>query len=222
MPTYGDMQARIADELANDGAITVAQIKNAIQTAIRDYQGEGFWFNEKIGTFPTVAGQEFYTSADFADIPSIISIAAMRRLGNGEVIGPIEGVSNKMIEDVQDGTVTGDPRLYSRFENKIRLYPIPVGVLTVRISYIATLASLSADGDSNAWTDDCEEMIRQAAKKRICLDVLQNDEGAARCAAMEKAAYDGIRKENRLRQPQQYLRADYPFFANRFGFLRGV
>ena len=210
MATYLDMRNRIADELANDGDITAAQINNAIKDSIKDYEADGFWFNQKVATFSTVAAQELYGAAALADIPNMVRISSMRiPLTDG--IGSIEGVANETIEDVQDGSVTGTPRLYSRFENQIRLYPIPDAVQSIKVSYIYKLAELSADGDDNAWTSDCEELIRQAAKKRLCANILLSDEMAARYAVFEKQAYDGVRKENRLREPQQYLRADLPF-----------
>lgn len=220
MATYADMRARIADELANDGDITSAQINNAIQSAIRNYEAEGFWFNQKVATFSTVSGQEYYDSAALADIPDMVTIYAMRIMGSGSGVAPIAGIDNETIEDSQDGTVTGEPRFYTRFENKIRLFPIPSAVYSVRVSYVYKLAALVNDTDSNAWTNECEELIRQAAKKRLCLDILLADDMAARCAMMEKAAYDDVRKENRLRSPQQTLRADLPFSRRYFGYSR--
>lgn len=210
MATYVEMRNRIADELANDGDITAAQIGYAIKDSIKDYEAEGFWFNQKVATFSTVVAQELYGAAALADIPNMVRISSMR-IPLTEGIGGIEGVANETIEDVQDGSVTGTPRIYSRFENQIRLYPIPDAVQSIKVSYIYKLAELSADGDQNAWTTDCEEMIRQAAKKRLCANILLSDEMAGRYAVFEKQAYDGVRRENRLRQPQQYLRADLPF-----------
>jgi hypothetical protein len=221
MATYVDMRNRIADELANDGDITAAQINNAIKDSIKDYEADGFWFNQKVATFSTVAAQELYGAAALADIPNMVRISSMR-IPLTEGIGSIEGVANETIEDVQDGSVTGTPRLYSRFENQIRLYPIPEAVQSIKVSYIYKLAELSADGDNNAWTSDCEELIRQAAKKRLCANILLSDEMAARYAVFEKQAYDGVRKENRLREPQQYLRADLPFGRPFYDYTRRV
>lgn len=221
MGTYADMRARIADELANDGAITTAQINNAIQSSIADYEGEGFWFNEAVATFSTVASQELYTASDLSDIPNIIRILSMRVANSGAYTSYINGVENDTIEEVQDGSVKGAPIYYSRFANQIRLYPIPTSAQVIKISYTNRLPTLVNDSDTNAWTETCEELIRQAAKKRLCLDILQNDEGAARCAVLEKTAYEGIRKENRLRQPQQFLRTNVPSSRRTFNINAG-
>lgn len=215
MSTYGAMQTRIADELVNDGDITTAQIKNAIQTAIADYAGEQFWFNETVGTFSTVASQELYTSVALSDIPTIIKILSLRIANTGSYATYINGVTNDTIEDMQDGTLFGQPRFYSRFANKIRLYPIPDAVYSMKISYISTLTALSADADTNAWMTDGEEVIRQAAKKRLATDILADDALAQRCAVMEDKAYDGLRMENRNRRSQQLMRTE---IANRRTF----
>lgn len=221
MATYGAMQTRIADELVNDGDITTAQIQNAIQSTIADYAGEPFWFNEAVTTFSTVANQELYTSTDLAAIPNIIKIISMRIPGSGGYANYIPGITNDQIEDIQDGTLFGQPDYYSRFANKIRLFPIPDAVYTIKISYIATLSTLSADSDTNAWTEDAEEVIRQGAKKRLAADILHSDEIASRCAAMEAKAYEGLRMENRNRRPQQFLRTELPLTRRTFNIYNG-
>jgi len=208
MTTYAVMRSRIADELVNDGDISTSQINNAIQSAIADYAGEQFWFNEAVGTFSTVSSQELYTSAALSDIPTIIKILSLRIANTGSYATYINGVSNDIIEDMQDGTLFGQPRFYSRFANKIRLYPIPDAVYSMKISYISTFTALSADADTNAWMTDGEEVIRQAAKKRLATDILSDDALAQRCAVMEDKAYDGLRMENRNRRSQQLMRTE--------------
>lgn len=208
MATLAELRDRIAGELANDGDITAVQIVNAINTALAHYGREAFWFNQKAGTFISVPGQEYYGLADLADIPNMVSVLSMRRAG-GEL--NIRGVDNDAIEDSQDGSVTGDPDFYSRFGKQIRLYPIPVQAEAIKISYITKFPALSADTDTNAFTDECEELVRQAAKRIICTDILLADDMAGRYAALEQQAYAQVKAENRLRQPQKTLRTELPF-----------
>jgi hypothetical protein len=217
MTTYSAMQARIADEFVNE-SITTSQITNAIQTAIKHYERDPFWFNQKTGTFATVASQETYTTSANADIPYIVRIDSLRS-SFGNVLRP---VSYDHIQDMQDGSVKGPPGFYTRYENKIYLYPIPDAVYTMTMSYIYKLAALSAGTDTNAWVDECEEMIRQAAKRILCTDILHDDEMAQRYAELERVAYDRIRRENNQRNPQKFLRADgIPVSADSFDINRG-
>ena len=162
MSTYVTMRTRIADELLDSGALTNAQINNAILTAIKHYERKEWWFNQKVGTFSTVAAQELYTSSDLADIPKMVLIQSMLIGASSTTKKPLTNLDNKNIEDLQDGSVTGEPEYYARYADKIRLYPIPSAVYTVTASYIYKLTALSADGDTNAWTDECEELTAQA------------------------------------------------------------
>ena len=53
MTTYGTMQDRIADELMRSDLTT--HIQKSIQTAIKKYEREEFYFNVTTGTLSTVA-----------------------------------------------------------------------------------------------------------------------------------------------------------------------
>jgi hypothetical protein len=134
----------------------------------------------------------------------------------------LRGVDNRSIDDMQDGTVTGEPEMYSRYANKIRLYPIPNATYTITMSHVYKLDVLSDDGDSNAWTDECEELTRQAAKRILCSDILHADDMAKRYAELEQVAYRRIRSENRNRSPQPELRVNWPFNRQYFDANRGV
>ena len=210
MTTYVEMQTLIADELLDSGAITVAQIKSKIQSAIRHYQRKPFYFNQKkASTFSTVASQEYYTSTDLADIPNILKF-------DGFVIGssknPVKKVDFDTIDALQTGTVTGEPIWYAYYNQKIRLYPIPNAVYTATLAYVYRLTALSADGDTNAWVDevDAEELIRQSAKRLIALDILHSDEIAIRCFNREAEVFDELKAET-MRRGETELRVDWPF-----------
>lgn len=221
MSDLGTMRARIADELLDQGELTSAQIDRSILSAIKHYEREGFWFNSKVATFATVAAQELYTSADLADIPNIVTIDSMQSQSGSGSKTRVRGVENNMIEDVQDGTVTGEPELFSRYADKIRLYPIPSSVYTMTMSYIYKLDTLAVDADTNAWMTECEELIRQSAKRLIAQDILYSPEIVSVAAQAESVAYSRLRKENRLRQPQKELRSGWPFNHVHFDALRG-
>ncbi len=209
MTTLGTMRERIADELLDQGELTDAQIDRSIQTAIKHYEREGFWFNSKVGTFSTVVDQERYGVAANADIPYIVRVDSMQSQSGSGTKTRVQQVDNGLIEDVQDGSVTGEPEQFSRYGSEIRLYPIPSAVYTMTMSYVYKLPALSADADTNAWTDECEELIRQSAKRLIAQDILYSPEIVSMAAQAEAVAHARIRKENRTRQAQ-VLRPDWP------------
>ena len=214
------MRTRIADELANDGDITSAQINYAIQDTIKQYERTPWWWNEKTATMATVNAQEYYSSSDLSDIPDIVRIVSALVTENSlkRSLTPYEF---SQIDDVQDGSMTGCPEAYALFKENIRLYPIPDAVYTVTLAYIYRLTALSADSDSNAWTTDAEELIRQGAKRRIALNYLHTDELAARCAVMEREAFAELQAENRRRRPNTRLKVPAMLSAGGFNINAG-
>lgn len=221
MTTYGIMQAAIADEMANDGALTTAQIQNAIKRSIADYEGRPWWFNQKIATFSTVASQEYYGTSDLADIPNIVRIDSAMITYNG-VKNALRPVNFLDLDQEQTSARIGLPYAYTVYTNQIRLFPIPDAAYTVTLSYIYKFATLSADADTNAWMTDGEELIRQAAKKRIAMDYLQADDLAARFKALEDAAYDSMLEEDRNRRPQKFLSVPAMVIPRSFDVLTGL
>jgi hypothetical protein len=218
MTTYATMRARILDEMTNDGDITTAQINYAIQDTIKQYERRPWWWNQKTATMSTVASQEYYSSSDLADIPDIVQIVSATV---GSTKSPMRAVDYVTIDDEQDGSVEGEPRVFAVFKENIRLYPIPDAVYTVTLSYIYRLTALSADGDSNAWTTDAEELIRQGAKRRIALNYLHAEDIAARFAVMEREAFTELMAENRRRWPNTVLRVPAMLPHKMFDITRG-
>lgn len=220
MTDYSTMRSRIADEMVNDGDITTAQINYAILDTIKQYERRPWWWNQKTATLSTVASQEYYSSSDLADIPDIVQIVAATVTNSGSKV-PMRPVDYNTIDDEQDGSVEGEPRVFAVFKENIRFYPIPDAVYTVTLSYIYRLTALSADGDSNAWTTDAEELIRQGAKRRIALNYLQADDLATRFAVMEREAFTELMAENRRRWPNTVLRVPAMLVPRGFDITRG-
>jgi hypothetical protein len=178
MSTYQNLQDRIADELKR--ADLTSQIALEIQSAIAYYQGTRFYFNERRDvTFNTVASQEFYTSSDIANLTLIQEFDAVTVTVNGNRFH----VRHFPYQELEISSVTtttlGEPNYYSFYAQQLRLYPIPQQVYAVRISGLFQVAAPSAGSDSNAWTNDAEELIRASAKKRVCLNYLLDTDQAA-------------------------------------------
>lgn len=221
MTTLAIMRAAILDQLGNDGAMTTAQIDNAIRSSIRHYGRRKWWFNQdKDATFSTVASQEYYSSTDLAVIPNVLNIVS--------VLITVNGLKTVLIacdfEDIQGwqtGAVTGQPRWFTVFENQIRLYPIPDAVYTITLAINQKLTEVTADADTNAWLVEAEELIRQASKKRLALDVLNADDLASRFNALEVEAYDELLNENSRRIPRKTLRTEFPLMSNSYDIWTG-
>lgn len=189
MATYLDMRTRIADEL-NRTDLT-AQISKAVLSAIAKHERQRFYFNQKTATFATVADQEYYAAAAHADIPTLVTIMAATVTNSG-VKSPLRVVPFDAIDDEQDGSIKGAPTVLAYFAQQVRLYPIPDAAYTVTMAYHYRLTTLSADADTNAWTNDAEELIRRAAKRIIHTDIERDLEAATVAAQAEAEALDTL------------------------------
>jgi hypothetical protein len=218
MATYLGMQTDIMDELADQGTISLDQVKKAIARAISHYERRDWWFMQETATFASVAGQEYYSSAALSDIPNMVEIVSLKRASTDE---KLLGVSNQEIEEFQSGTNTGSPTYFAFWDSQIRLYPVPATAETLKVTYFKRIAALSADADENAWTTTAEELIRQSAKRRIAMDVLHDDGLASRCNAAEEVAFNALIAENRRRRTNKTLRPAIPPLTESFDILVG-
>lgn len=191
MASYLDMINRIGDEsLRSDMA---NQIKLCIQDAIGHYEVERFWFNQfRDRTFATAAGQEFYGEADQVDIPQVLEFDGAT-LTVGSTRWPLVKTGYVEIEDWNaDASARGQPTHYAYWGRQIRLYPVPDNAYQIRLSGLFKLPALVADTDSNAWTEDAEELIRHRAKAILYSQYLRDDANAGRATALEMAAFERI------------------------------
>lgn len=190
MSTIAEMKDRIAREIHRDDLS--AEIAEAIADAVTDYQHVRFAFNQVRDTFVTVAGTEFYTSATIPnDIGEVDSLTV--EVNGRKVFLPAWPFS--VMEKIQTTTNSrGQPQAWSWYAEQIRFYPIPDAAYTVTVSY---LQRLPVPTDTNAWTEEAEQLIRHSAKKRISRDYLRDFEGAASAESAESAAFRRLMRESR-------------------------
>lgn len=195
MPDFATMQARIADELARSDLI--AQIPRAILSAIQHHERRRFPWNEAAGTFQTVVGQEWYGAADFPDLANCAAVDAMSIRIGGTSWDEVRQRAIAWLEYMADD-VTGDPTDFAFYGARLRFYPIPSEVRTVRMLYLRKLPALASGSDTNAWTEDGEELIRLRAKVDLLENVIREAESfneAARLRAREMEILSAITVE---------------------------
>jgi hypothetical protein len=184
MTTLAVMKARIADELGDRSDLT-DRIARAIADAIAEYQQKRFWFNESRDvTFPTVAGQEFYTAADHADIPNLYRIDQATML-IGNQVAVLARRSEAELQVLSDNaTQSGDPTDFAYFARQLRLCPVPNAVRLIRITGHVRFAAPTSDEETgNVWMTDAEKLVRSRAKYELAIHNLNDDELATKMAA---------------------------------------
>lgn len=206
MATYLDMQTRIADEL--DRSDLTAQIKKAIVSAVKHYERRRFYFCESSFTINTVAGQEIYTSSDAAAIATSPNIERLNGL-YANLRTPLHKALWEDIDDISATTTSrARPSRWAYRAESIRLYPIPDNVYAITAYNVPRLTELSADADSNAWTNDAEELIRLHAKLDLIANVIRGTdmgEEVATMAAREQMILAGIIRETTSREATGHL-----------------
>lgn len=173
MTTYAALVDRIQAEIDND-EITDTFAQNAILTAIAHYDDERFTWNLGYSQANTAAGTPRYAlPTGFVEASSLVI----------EINGydhPLTRKTPKQIDDMMGDTgFTGQPDYYAIHREELMLYPVPDDTYVLKMRFLDTLAELSADGDSNAWTTTAEDMIRYKAKAELYLDILHNPTLAA-------------------------------------------
>lgn len=170
------MKSRIASELRRSNI--TSQIASAISTAISAYEDERFYTNEsRENTFSTVADQEFYTSSDAAFIGLLTKIDYVFLYIDNSPFQLHPTFPEYLEEASENSTSTGSPSEYSWYDEKIRLYPVPDEVWTIRVGGVLSIAEPASDSETgNFWMTTAERLIRSRAKQELALHVLRDVE----------------------------------------------
>lgn len=197
MGTLAQLQARIASDLTRDDL--TSQIADVVADAIKFYAKQKFWFNQSRNlSFNTVAAQSDYTTLGSVSAADIIELDALFVTQGSSVFG-LTHFEPLQFEYLASPTANYSlPSAFTYVDQAIRLYPAPDAVYAMR-AYAHYKLPYPADGDTNAWTDDAEDLIRSHAKMLLFLDVLQDDEGAMRMQNKIPVLLDFLRAETSKR-----------------------
>lgn len=168
MTTLADLRTDIADDIDDTTGEYTAQIDTAIKAAQRYCERYTFYFNEtRDQTFSTVDGQQWYGTSDNAHIPTAVRIHELYSEDSNGQSTRLTRVAPTELETLSDNSAaSGEPYLWTYFNEQIRLYPIPgATVYTIRMQLGPyRLTALSAGGDTNAWLDEAYDLMKARAK----------------------------------------------------------
>jgi len=170
MSTYATLQATVADMLNRSDMTT--QIATAINRAIAHYGRERFWFNEQTGSFSTTANTRAYGSGT---IPSYIQEIELVELATSSDRWTLRQTTyNDLISASGDATTTGEPTDWAWLDGSLYLYPTPDATYTIYLTYQVGYADLSADSDTNDFTNNAQDLIENRAAWDLSLRVLRD------------------------------------------------
>jgi len=223
MSDFGTMYTRIGDELHKTATTEDARIKTAIISAINRYKYEEFWFNQDWMEFLTTAGEDDYVDGDFTldNGSTNLPLAKILRIYEPLMYNvgtdwrrELRKVTWGEIELNKEDNTQGYPSMWASGYNRVRIWPIPNRTgdkIEGRILRdISTITTASADGTTNAWMVEAEELIRTSAMRDLYLTHYHNIEGAGRVAKLESEAFSRLKiNTDRLQSYGVGIRAYY-------------
>ena len=179
----GDLQtmiARIASEIARSD-LSTTQIPNAINDAISAYQSERFAFSEVPAdgsqTFLTVAGRSIYTSADNANLGSLMKIDHVNiNIGTATIFQLKRDDPERLIlYNQQNPTMVGQPSWYAYENGELIISAVPDQAYLITLALFMTIAGPATPTEANnPWMTTAEKLIRCRAKFELATHVTRN------------------------------------------------
>jgi len=185
--TFADLKTRIADELDRNDINT--QIGNEIKRAIKHYEQQRWWFTETQTTITTSSSQASYSLPSNLIILDNVEI----QISNNKL--EVHEISwNKYVHDWRYSSVpTGHPDQYAYYSDLLWLGPVPNGAYNVTLSIVYKLDELSNDADSNAWTNEAEDLIVSRAERMLGSRLLHLPvQELLLMAQLEREAYNAL------------------------------
>jgi hypothetical protein len=175
--TFGEMVARIRGDM-DRGTDFDNRIKQAVADAIRFYRASRLGFNIKRAYATLTSGNEYVS------LPTDWIEADLLRLDQDERRDILQEVTYDWIdEENQSSEQRGCPRKFAIQHRTLRLYPTPDQTYTLMFSFQYELKNVSAsasDGETNAWLDDAEELIRKHAMSELYVLYVDGPESIAK------------------------------------------
>ena len=208
--TFSNLMLQIADEIDDTVGEYAAQIQNACYQAIRFCERDVYYFNEtRDETFVTVSGQEWYTGADNANIPTLIRVQEAYCERQDGRRTRMNRTTPEEIEILADNAASrGEPYAWTYFGRRLRIYPIPdAEPYTIRLQLGPyRLATITDASDSNVWTTEAFDMVKARAKYVLYKDILKDATLAAEALNDYNDQHSALKAETSRRNASGCIR----------------
>lgn len=178
--TLNDLINNISDDIDDTNNEYLAQIQEAIFSAIRFCEREPFYFNEsREVTFLTKEKQEFYSREDNAAIATLAGLSNIYCHSSNSRQYILKAEQPQFFEKFNTHTA-GEPLYYCYFGQKLRFYPIPDQSYKIRLQ-IAPIRfdNISMASEANPWFYEAFDLIKARAKYELYKDILKDSNFAA-------------------------------------------
>jgi hypothetical protein len=200
MATAGNLCTTIIGDLSRSDTSLSDIVLIDIKSAIRDYEAYRFYFNERklsitLSLTNTYALQLWTaTDATLGDIIEVDNMTVLVNSGTRRYLLKEIAYNTMRDNDYGPGLPTGNPERYALFGQSIVLDTFPTPAITGTIDCHVKFADLALMSDSNVWTNDASELIRNAALKRLWGRRFKDMESAQSAAVGEQAALAALQR----------------------------
>ena len=191
MATLTELQTKVSTRLldTSNTVVSLSQITDALNSAIKTWKYKRFWFNTKIGNITLTADSATLTPpADFLiELPK-----SGFTINYGNTKWPIKKISPNMYDEL-DNQSNGLPRLYTKVGGVYSVYYIPDQAYTVICRYLEDYDDLASSGDSNDFTTNAEDLIMYDALAKLHGELRQDEKMESYYAARAVNEYKILR-----------------------------
>lgn len=193
MANFGEMQTYISKRLLdpNNQAVTIEEIKEAINESISYWKFKRFWFNEAADMATMTSGSaSFPYPADFL-IPAKDTGAFY--IEYGETRYPLKKISAIDYDCLFLENGFGLPRFYAKLgSEQYQCYPIPDQDYVVGRRYLKNYDDLVNDTDTNDFTEYASRLINTWALSRLHLELRQDREMSSSFAQIARDEFKNL------------------------------
>jgi hypothetical protein len=169
-----------------------------IQSSIRDYETQRFYFNEKLLSVTLSATDTYALSiyaAALSGVSDVIEVDGLDVSISSRTYSLRELTPRDLIARQGNG-LTGNPSFYAIFNQSVCIEskPTPAVVSTMMAHVKFTEIAAGGFSTTNVWTNDASELIRNATLKRLWGRRFQNMEAAQAAAIAEASALKALQR----------------------------
>lgn len=200
MATFSEIKARVATETDRDDL--TAEIETAVLDAVDEHADRNFAFNEARATTVTVAGTRTVAIPTGLRRETMVSVDVS---GNDY---ELEKVSAEFMEDLHNATdTTSQPTYYAYLDGVWHLWPTPGQAYTLTAVGVYDESALSADSDTNGFTNDrtAARMIAAWARAYLARNVTYDDEMEAAALREYVSARDSLNRKTTAKVATGYV-----------------
>lgn len=191
MATLAEMRSAINRKLKDpDGtALSSSDVNFEINRTIELYSRYRFWFNEDLATITLTAGTQTVPNIP-SDFQSQLQVNGLTLIDSQVKIDLIKLAPDEFVE--RDDDQTGRPNFFTYRDGRFLLLPTPDRAYTLLFRYLKTYSDLSADTDTNDFTNNASNLIILRTLAHIYSEDKQDPELGAVYSQLAQVEYDAL------------------------------